>query len=112
VRLAESVLAYELTVLDFLGKPVPRTEYGTQIEEAQRNGPSLQSVAVFDLPPGQEYTSSLGLRMRFKIEAGQDYTVKVRRWDRSAWSIDESDKRVALRELSRTLKGIGHASIH
>ena len=112
VHLEESSLTYEFTLLDSSGNLVPRTEYGEQIAEAQRNGPSgMFNIGVYELPPGQEYTQTMGLRNFFKIQPGQDYTVRLKRWDRSMALVDESGKRVALRELSCTLKGKGRPSI-
>jgi hypothetical protein len=112
VHLEESDLTYELTLLDSSGNQVPSTEYGKQVEEAQRNGPSVVfNIGIYDLPPGQEHTRILGLRNFFKFEPGQDYAVRLKRWDRSMALIDETGKRVALRELSRTLTGKGRPSI-
>ena len=109
VRIAEGALTYELSAWDSSGMLVPKTRFGEQVEAAQRDGPTrMPATATVDLLPGQEYTRTLGLRTYFLIEPGRDCTVRLKRWDRSMALIDESGKRLALRELSKTLKAVGH----
>jgi hypothetical protein len=108
VKLVESILTWELVVLDSSGKAVPLTDYGKQVEAVQRDGPRyLLAVAVFDLPPGQEYTRTLGLMGLFQLEPGEDYTVRLRRSPRSMSFVDDASKQISLRELSCTLKIAG-----
>jgi hypothetical protein len=114
VHLEESDLTYELSVLDSSGNPVPRTEYGKQIETVQRDRSKMgfsPAIGIYDLRPGEEHTRTWGLSMFFKIQPGQDYRVKLSRLPDSMAAIDKTGKRVALRELSRTLKGTGRPSV-
>jgi hypothetical protein len=111
VHLVESTLFCDISVSDPAGKPVPRTEYGRQIAEAQQNRPSFPPpVSEFDLPPGKDFTNAFGLSSLFKIEPGQDYTVTLRRREGGASTADASGKHLTLRELRCTLKAVGRPS--
>jgi hypothetical protein len=112
IQLSESLLTYELAVLDESGRPALLTDYGKQIASAQddaRNGrmrPFPGQARSFDLRPGHVITSLLGLRGNYDFKAWEDYTIHVK-YAHDMPKFDGGGKVVLQRELIYTLHAKG-----